>query len=242
MLASAPIEGYLISVKGRGAASSLVQILTADGLFQTTCPRGMGGRKSFPLAAVTGALCRFEGSRKSDSHPYSIESYSVLEPSPLTGKNLAANLAFMTAAELVVKVFDACPLLEGYRRFVSEVAQGQIWAGLLDLLVEGINLSGIRPSTRSCASCGRKEDLVAFDFASGGFLCRECCLDPEAHVTGRKNLLSYRYIFETPLNERETPRLEHGFLRRAVQDSLAYLESYFGIRIETLETLAKLYK
>ena len=242
MLQSAPVEGFLIAVSSRGAQSSLAQIVTADGLFQATCLRGMGGGKSFPLAAVIGALCRFEGSRKSDSHPYCIESYTVLEPSPLTGRNLAANLAFMMAAEVIVKVFSTCSLLAGYRRFVARMSQGEIWAGLLDLLVEGIILSGIRPNTRACASCGQESDLIAFDLAAGGFLCRDCCLDPTEAVTGRKNLLAYRYLFETPLEERQTSRLEPSFLRGAVQDCVSYLETYFNIRIETLPTLLNLYK
>jgi len=53
-------------------------------------------------------------------------------------------------------------------------------------------LEGVRPLLDQCASCGRADDLVAFDLTQGGVLCRSCrqgiAVSPDALALLRRTL------------------------------------------------------
>ena len=62
-------------------------------------------------------------------------------------------------------------------------------------LSNAIKLSGSEPEVNQCVVCGSKSDIVAFSFAEGGFICRNC-LDPEMTLDLNPSQMKWiRYLF-----------------------------------------------
>lgn len=62
-------------------------------------------------------------------------------------------------------------------------------------LANAIRLTGLEPEVNSCVLCGSKNDIVAFSFAEGGFICRKC-LEPDMIIDLNPSQMRWiRYLF-----------------------------------------------
>lgn len=232
------LVGYCVDVKPRGERSSLATLLGEDGIVLTTCPRGMGGgKKSFPLQSSLGMLSTFELTRRSPSGPWVCTSFQPVGAPLWESSSLALNSSLMLSSELIQLFFQGGrrKLFDGYTRMVELFSKKLYTAGILDLLIEGIEELGLAPTTRSCADCGAEGKLVAFSLDAGGFLCPECAPSHPRALTGRRMLLSCRYVFETPLKDRETEKLDVEDVKTLALSCIRYLEDYFSERVSTLD-------
>lgn len=227
------VEGFLASLEPRGETSALVRILTGDGFLMATAPRSMlSGKKSFPLGAMRGTLASFDVVRRRVDGPLSVISHRPLEKLFDCSSRLEDSLFVQLVEELVRECLEDCggELFQPYARCFQLARDGHLYPGLCCLLTQGIKLLGIGPQTRRCGSCGSEGKLVSFSLERGGFLCRSCA---GGKGLDRDTLLSWRYVFEADPESAEYAKLAPGFLSRACRECIAFIEDYFGVRIQT---------
>ena len=58
-----------------------------------------------------------------------------------------------------------------------------------------IKVSGYNPNVNGCAKCGSKNNIVAFSFEEGGFICKDCVDDAVVRDLNNEQMLMLRQAF-----------------------------------------------
>lgn len=105
---------------------------------------------------------------------------------------------------------------------------------LLDILT----ISGNELEFNRCVYCGNKEDIVAFSFSDGGFVCRECYdqnIIPSMNVSQMK---LFRYIY---LNKDYLRPIENFNQMDAIEilkQLIVYIYDFLGIKLKSVSLLS----
>lgn len=216
-------SALVISVRATAQDNRSVCILTKDGIEFSTL---FGGPKSRLSGAVSpwnsGTMFFYNNAEKSSSK---ITDFDVKKYHPTFRENLFKSFAAALAGEIVVK--SKCAgngeaaffLLNGFLDGMDLCDEKAARLGLLRFLWRYLDLLGVRPETRRCASCGHEfgfssidnfagnsfetviqckdQDGAFFSNEQGGFLCGECARGKSESVFedgGRISLASLFYL------------------------------------------------
>ncbi len=192
-------SALVISVRATAQDNRSVCVLTKDGIEFSTL---FGGPKSRLSGAVSpwnsGTMYFYNNAEKASSK---ITDFDVKKYHPTFRENLFKSFAAALAGEIIVK--SKCAgngeaaffLLNGFLDGMDLCDENAARLGLLRFLWRYLDLLGVRPETRRCASCGREfgfssisnagnsfenviqcnvQDSAFFSSEQGGFLCEEC--------------------------------------------------------------------
>ena len=106
-------------------------------------------------------------------------------------------------------------------------------------LANAIRLSGSEPEVNQCVVCGSRNQIVAFSFAEGGFICRDC-LDPEMTLDLNPSQMKWiRYLF----NRDNFVGLPES-TRMSKEDQVAifvkfydYIYNTIGVKLDTIKEI-----
>ena len=111
---------------------------------------------------------------------------------------------------------------------------------MLILLARAIKASGAELEVNSCVFCGATTDIVAFSFADGGFVCRNCASDSVVADLTPLQMKLIRYIFKSPDYSCEASDM---FSKEDKITILKHLSEYIydevGVSISSIQTLYK---
>ena len=175
----------------------------------------------------------------------SLKEAKLIE-SPLTLDN---DLTYLCTVSVITEVVNkTLPEQERYLFFKDiEQSLAALKAGkdklmvLLILLARATKLAGGELEVDKCVFCGKTSDIIAFSFADGGFVCRDCFEDSAANTDLTPNqMLLIRYIFKAP--NYSCPSSDK-FSEEDKMVILRHMREYFiddlGIGIDSISSLLK---
>ena len=106
-------------------------------------------------------------------------------------------------------------------------------------LAKAIKLSGSEPEVNQCVVCGSKSDIVAFSFAEGGFICRNC-LDPDMTLDLNPSQMKWiRYLFnhDNFVGLPESTRLSKEDQVAIFTKFYDYIYDAIGVKLNTIKEI-----
>ena len=106
------------------------------------------------------------------------------------------------------------------------------------LLANAARLAGGELEVDQCVFCGATSDIVAFSFADGGFVCRNCLADSMIADLSATQMKLIRYVFKAPnydCPESEKYKAED---KKVVLNNLVhYISDMNGVNLKTISNL-----
>ena len=166
--------------------------------------------------------------------------------SPMTGEDSLAYLYSLSLInEVANKVFpeqERYLLFKDIEQSLTALKEKKDYAMvILILLAHAATLAGAELEVNQCVFCGTKERIVAFSFADGGFVCRDC-LEESGAVTDLTSNQMYliRYIFKSPNYQCVgSERFSSDDKNEVLKHLREYFKDYLGIYLETIGALLK---
>lgn len=236
------VRGYLISSKQRGEKGSLLLILTKNSLIQVLATNGnkVGG-KNIPVGSIVGSLCDFDLAYKGESETgvLMLRNISIVSNFGNFASDLPTSLFFMLVSESIDELLiddqdDAQGLLLVYQRALEILKEKKSPLGAFSLfLSKSFEFLGFEPETAGCVNCSRTDHIVSFSFEEGGFLCESCSRELLLNPLPRKELLTYKYLFQTPLEDCTPEKIDTSILISVCSSMVSFLKNDYGARLET---------
>ena len=148
-------------------------------------------------------------------------------------------------AEIANKVFpdqEKQLLFSDIENSLSALKEGKDYMMvILILLARALTLAGAELEVNQCVFCGNKEDIVAFSFADGGFICRKCIEESGAVTDLTPNqMYLVRYIFKSPnYNCVGSDRFSINDKNEILKHLREYFKDYLGVFLESVGALLK---
>lgn len=234
--------GYVLSLSKRGEYGSLAKILTKDGMVVASASNGnrISG-KNIPLGSLTGCLCQFDLARKDVNSPFMLRGVTVARKYVDFSENLDMSLFFLLAEELITKTIyddkddEKCAFLV-YERCLELLSDSKKpLPSFVLLLAKSFEFLGFMPEVGGCVNCSNTSDIITFSFEEGGFLCRNCAREFGLCGLERKTLLTYKYLFSTPLEDSTPDRIDGSILRQVSDSMVLFLKEEYGTSLESYE-------
>ena len=111
---------------------------------------------------------------------------------------------------------------------------------ILVFMAKLIKLSGTEFEVEKCVICGSKQNIKAFSFDEGGFVCGNCLNDEIKKDLNAKQMLLIRYIFKAkdyslPGSEEYSDTDKKVILMKLTD----FIDNYLGVKLNSIETLLK---
>lgn len=112
------------------------------------------------------------------------------------------------------------------------------WAISLIYLAKLVQLSGYSPNTSGCVKCGSKNNIVAFSFEEGGFLCLDCIDSATIRDLNAQQLLILRKVFMTD-NFNDDFVVNKEDAKPILNKFFAFIDNYLGVKLTSSKLLNK---
>lgn len=112
---------------------------------------------------------------------------------------------------------------------------------ILVYLAKLIKLGGAELEVDKCVFCGSKQDIVAFSFEDGGFVCRNCLNKETVRDLNGTQLHLIRYIFKA--NDYSLPEIDKYSLddKKVILLKLKdFVDEYMGVKLNSLDALIQI--
>jgi len=111
---------------------------------------------------------------------------------------------------------------------------------ILVYLAKLIKLGGAELEVDHCVFCGSKQNIVAFSFEDGGFICKNCINEETVFDLKGPQLLLIRYIFKAkdyslPEIDKYTSDDKKIILLKLKE----FVDEYMGVKLNSIDTLVK---
>lgn len=106
-------------------------------------------------------------------------------------------------------------------------------------LAKAIKLTGLEPEVNCCVGCGNKNDIVAFSFSEGGFICRNCLEEDMIIDLNPSQMRWIRYLFnhqnfvELPSSDKISNADKVALFNKFQE----YIYDAAGVRLETISEI-----
>lgn len=237
-------RGFLLGIRPKGERGALALLLTKRGTRWAYASLGnkIGGR-STPLGSLTGSLCDFDLAYKGagEGGPAMVRGVTVAFPFPGFSSSLSTSSFFLVLDEAVEELLvddaeDGPGIFLVYQRAVEILRERRnSLAALALFFAKSYEFLGLEPEVHSCVCCSRTDLIVSFSLQEGGFLCDSCAKEAGALPLGRKLLLTYRYLFDAPLDEMTPERIDGRVLREAVDALVSFLRLEYGAKLSSYD-------
>jgi len=144
---------------------------------------------------------------------------------------------------------SACNLLEDDERFLLfkdiENALVSLKSGVsylkvsLIYLAKLITLCGVQPEINHCVNCGRKENIVAFSFNEGGFICRDCANESTVNDLSPNQLLLLRACFMAKEYELPEKLFNKDDADHILNKFFEFINDNLGYKLNSIQMLLK---
>ena len=230
----------VLSISPYREKDAVISAISEDS-FITFLARGIGNPKSKNIA-INNALTiadieLMDGNFK---HPILKSSKQLFTPLRLgMDSKYLGSLLFIN--EIVNNLFpdDEKPkMFKAVEDCVTALKKDKDWVmTLLLFMAQAIRLGGFELEVNKCVNCGKKNDIVAFSFIEGGFICKDCLTDGIDHDLNKDQMILIRKIF----NARDLHLLDSSFnydetyilLRKFIN----FIEEAFGYHFKNLRLL-----
>ena len=111
---------------------------------------------------------------------------------------------------------------------------------ILLYIVRLLRISGTELEVGCCVRCGSKNDIVAFSFEEGGFVCNNCLVDTISTDLSPIQLKLIRYIFKA--KDYSLPEIDQFSLldKKIILKKLVdFIDEYVGVKLNSLDPLYK---
>ena len=124
---------------------------------------------------------------------------AMLLYTPLTNGNEMHNLlAISLLQEVIVKMFadeDKHLMFNEIEKFFKTNKDNKdLTLSEIIFILKALKLNGAGLEVDKCVSCGSKNDIVAFSFSEGGFLCRKCLKEDMPIDLNPTQMKLFRYL------------------------------------------------
>lgn len=235
-------RGFLLDAFQRGEKGSLCLLLATDGLYRmnATSANKIGG-KNTTVGCLTGSLCDFDLAYKGASQegPLMLRSVDLISPFGDFASDLSTASFFLLAKEAVEELLiddkdDAPSLYLVYKRALEVLKETKDSLAAFTLfLAKSFEFLGIEPETGECVNCSRRDRIVSFSFDEGGFLCERCARQIGARPLPKKELLTYKYLFKTPLEDMTPEKILRPVLLAASDKMVSFLRENYGAKLDS---------
>ena len=121
-----------------------------------------------------------------------------------------------------------------YQRALEILKEKKSPLGAFSLcLSKSFEFLGFEPETAGCVNCSRTDHIVSFSFDEGGFICESCSRELLLNPLPRKELLTYKYLFQTPLEDCTPEKIDTSILISVCSSMVNFLKNDYGARLET---------
>lgn len=234
-------RGFLLNSSQRGERGSLCLLLAKNGLFHilASSANKIGG-KNMTIGSLTGSLCDFDLAYKGAAYegPMMLRGVEIVEPFGDFASDLKTASFFMLVGEAVEELLvddedDAPSLFLVYKKSLELLKEKNApLAAFVLFLAKSFEFLGFEPETEGCVNCGRKNQIVSFSFDEGGFLCQSCAGEIGCPILSRKELLTYKYIFQTPLEDLTPEKIAPAILLTVSDKMVSFIRESYGAKLE----------
>ena len=109
---------------------------------------------------------------------------------------------------------------------------------LLVFMAKLIKIGGAALDVDKCVSCGNKNDIVAFSFADGGFLCEHCISEETPRDLKSQHMYLIRYIFKAKdfslPNSDKYSEDEKKLILYKLRD---FIDEFLGVKINAIDVI-----
>lgn len=238
------LTGFVVSHAAKGESGAILTILSSMGLYKAISTSGnkITG-KNIPVGSLVGCLCDFDLAQKDENAPYMLRGVTIRKKYVDYSSNLLTSLYFMTTSETIAKLMfddkdDEKSLYVVYRNCLEKLEESDnVLAVLSIFLSNSFEFLGFMPQTDGCVNCGKTSQIVSFSFEEGGFVCMSCANEIGLHGLERKLLLTYKYLFTTPIEDSTPWKIDSYILLSAVDSMVMFLKDDYGTRLESYKIL-----
>lgn len=231
------VEGFVVISKPHGEKGAFFTILSKNGLYKVNSSNGnqLGG-KNIAVGSLTGSLCVFDLVQK-DNGPYFLRGVSIKNSFGNFASDLATSLFFMLLSECVEELLiddqdDASGIYFVYRLTIESLkANKNPLSAFVLFISKCLEFLGIEPEISACVNCGRTDSWVSFSFDEGGFVCSSCAREIGLLTLPRKELLTYKYLFKTPIEEATPEKIDKNILFDVSDSIVGFLTSEYSAKL-----------
>lgn len=238
------LTGFVVSHIAKGENGAMVTILSTLGLYKAISSNGnkISG-KNIPVGSLVGCLCDFDLDQKDENAPFMLIGVTIKKKYVYYSSSLLNSLYFMTTSEAITKLLfddkdDEKSLYVVYKNCLEILERSNnVLAALSIFLSKSFEFLGFMPETEGCVNCGKTSQIVSFSFEEGGFVCMSCANEIGLHGLERKLLLTYKYLFNTPIEDTTPEKIDSNILMDAVDSMAMFLKEDYGTRLEAYKVL-----
>ena len=110
----------------------------------------------------------------------------------------------------------------------------------LMFLAKAIKAAGSEPEVNRCVFCGNIHDIVAFSFAEGGFICRNCVSEDVIYDLTPTQMKIVRYLFNVEgFENADSDKLAKEDLKAIFVKFKEFIYDGIGVSLDTIDHILK---
>ena len=102
-----------------------------------------------------------------------------------------------------------------------------------------ITLCGVKPEINHCVYCGSKQDIVAFSFVDGGFICKNCVREDTVNDLSPNQLLLLRASFMANVYDLPEKLFNKSDAIHILNKFYEFINDSIGYKLNTIDMLLK---
>lgn len=232
------IEGYIIRVSPYKDKDAIITVLTSLSLISFRAPSAMKSTSRLHMATLILAHGKF--SLKKSGKYFSLVEVE-LDFYPHLESDYSRCVAFSYIQELAQKLLPKDNIsFDNNRIFLyldesvhALIENVDVYKTALFLTGGWLKELGYGFEVDECLICGRHDDIVAFSFIEGGFLCRQHQKEPALH--GADLLKVARWSFRTDFEKWKTSEIPQAPAKEFFLALLEHIPFFLDINFKSLQ-------
>ena len=181
-------------------------------------------------------ISEFDTSSKTENSNQTLKSSSIIKMYKKPYEDLLVSSSFLFICNVLDQVSDQINGYEEAIKCFDYLEEGIYPVNVLNYFLKKlVETLGYKPNLKGCSNCGKTNNLISFDFESGGFICSNC-FDSQRHEKLPVEVLKDIHMF---LKNDELYELSELRSQRLFKMYCNFLKEVVGIYLENYEFVLK---
>lgn len=186
--------GFICNITNYHENDAIYNVLTLDGLktFKARSIKKINSKNAH--ACNYFMLSEFLTTSKSENSNQTLKQASTIKIYKKPLEDLLVSSSYLFICKILNALSEEINGYEMALNCFELLENNQEPLNVLNYFLKNLtNALGYKPNLLGCVNCGSKNNLISFDFESGGFICHNC-FDSSRHLKISNNILKDLYL------------------------------------------------